>query len=70
MKRDFMLNIEKGDKIMKCVEYIYDEKETNEFIEKLKKEKYEEIEVVKTIDEDADIPCDVWVVSWKPKEIR
>lgn len=55
---------------MKCVEYIYDEKKTNEFIEKLKKEKYEEIEVVKTIDEDADIPCDVWVVSWKPKEIR
>ena len=70
MKRDFTLNIEKGDKIMKCVEYIYDEKEANEFIEKLKREKYEEIEVVKTIDEDADIPCDVWVVSWKPKEIR
>ena len=50
MKRDFMLNIEKGDKIMKCVEYIYDEKETNELKGNNWKDGHETVKKLKWID--------------------
>lgn len=54
---------------MKCVEYFYTEKEANDFKRVLENENFEEIKIIKTIDEDADVPCHVWEVSWNPKPL-
>ena len=54
---------------MKCVEYFYTEKEANDFKRVLENENFEEIEIIRTVDEDADAPCYVWEVSWNPKPL-
>lgn len=52
---------------MECAEYFYNENEAKSFTKQLTLEGYEEIRTIRTMDEDADVPCYVWEVTWKPK---
>lgn len=52
---------------MTCVEYFYKEAGAKKFVNFLRKQKYEGIELKKGIDEDTNLSC--WEVSYIPKEL-
>lgn len=51
-----------------CIEYFYNEAGAKKFVDFLRKQNHEGIELKKGIDEECNMPC--WEVSYLPKPIE